>query len=101
MLEEFAGQYPEVKQTFEQASEILKQDLWKLTASGPDQDLNRTENTQPVMLCASYAVWTVWSKVVDNPTLMAGHSFGEYTALVCAGVLDFERLCLWRVIVEK
>ncbi|MEM7400931.1 MAG: ACP S-malonyltransferase [Pseudomonadota bacterium] len=90
MLEELASQYSEVKQTFEQASEILKQDLWGLTCTGPEQDLNRTENTQPIMLCASYAVWTIWNKSVNNPALMAGHSFGEYTALVCSGALTFE-----------
>ncbi len=90
MLEELAGQYPEIKQIFEQASEILKQDLWKLTSTGPEEDLNRTENTQPIILCASYAVWTVWSKSANNPELMAGHSFGEISALVCAGVMDFE-----------
>ena len=91
MLEELADHYPEVKQTFEQASEILKQDLWKMTSSGPEQDLNRTENTQPAMLCASVSIWKIWSKQVsDSPNVMAGHSFGEYTALVSAGVLDFE-----------
>ncbi len=90
MLEELASQYPEVKQTFERASEILKQDLWKLTCSGPELNLNRTENTQPIMLCASYAVWMVWNRSINNPELMAGHSFGEYTALVCAGKLTFD-----------
>ncbi len=89
MLAELAGEYPEVKQTFEHASEILQQDLWSLVSSGPEEELNRTENTQPIMLCASFAVWMVWNKKVNNPAYMAGHSFGEYTALVCSGALDF------------
>jgi len=91
MLDELSVHYPEVKQTFEQASEILKQDLWKLVEAGPEQELNRTENTQPIMLCASVATWRIWSKQITSvPALMAGHSFGEYTSLVCAGMLDFE-----------
>ena len=89
MLAELAGEYPEIKQTFEHASEILQQDLWSLVSSGPEEELNRTENTQPIMLCASFAVWMVWNKKVNNPAYMAGHSFGEYTALVCSGALDF------------
>jgi len=91
MLAELAGEYPEVKQTFEQGSEILQQDLWALVSAGPAEDLNRTENTQPIMLCASIAVWRIWAKQFSKPAeFVAGHSFGEYTALVCAGVLDFE-----------
>lgn len=91
MLAEMASVYPEVKQTFEQGSEILKQDLWSMVSAGPEEDLNRTENTQPVMLCASVAVWRIWDKQFTNPpALMAGHSFGEYTALVCSGALEFE-----------
>lgn len=91
MLAELAGEYPEIKQTFEQGSEILKQDLWAIVSDGPAEELNRTENTQPIMLCASVAVWRAWSKqFTEPPDLMAGHSFGEYTALVCAGMLDFE-----------
>lgn len=91
MLAELAGGYPEVKQTFEQGSEILQQDLWALVSDGPGEDLNRTENTQPIMLCASVAVWRIWAKQFSKPAeFVAGHSFGEYTALVCAGVLDFE-----------
>ncbi len=91
MLAELANEYPEVKQIFEQGSEILKQDLWALVSAGPEEDLNRTENTQPILLCASVAVWRIWDKQFPNPpTLMAGHSFGEYTALVCSGALEFE-----------
>ena len=91
MLAELAGEYPEVKQTFEQGSEVLQQDLWALVSAGPEEGLNRTENTQPIMLCASVAVWRIWAKQFSRPAeFVAGHSFGEYTALVCAGVLDFE-----------
>ena len=93
MLAELASEHPEVKQTFSEASEILKQDLWELVQNGPEEALNSTENTQPIMLCASVAVWKVWGKHdSDVPAVMAGHSFGEYTALVCAGVLDFEEV---------
>jgi [acyl-carrier-protein] S-malonyltransferase len=91
MLSELAGEYPEIKQTFEHGSEILQQDLWTLVTTGPEEELNRTENTQPIMLCASVAVWKVWGKLFsDVSSLMAGHSFGEYTALVCSGMLNFE-----------
>ncbi len=93
MLAELASEYPEVSQTFEQASEILKQDLWALVSEGPVEDLNRTENTQPIMLCSSIAVWKIWAKqFTPLPSYVAGHSFGEYTALVCAGVLDFDTM---------
>jgi [acyl-carrier-protein] S-malonyltransferase len=91
MLAELAEKYPEVKQTFERGSEILQQNLWSLVSNGPEQDLNRTENTQPIMLCASVSVWKIWTDQFSKPpNVMAGHSFGEYTALVCSGVLDFE-----------
>ncbi len=91
MLAELANEYPEVNQTFEQGSGILKQDLWTLVSAGPEEDLNRTENTQPIMLCASVAVWRIWKKQFSNPpAITAGHSFGEYTALVCSGALEFE-----------
>lgn len=91
MLVELANEYPEVRQTFEQGSEILNQDLWALVSDGPEEDLNRTENTQPIMLCSSVAVWKIWTKQFTKlPACVAGHSFGEYTALVCADVLDFD-----------
>ncbi|MFK7815837.1 MAG: ACP S-malonyltransferase [Gammaproteobacteria bacterium] len=91
MLAELASEYPEVSQTFEQGSEILKQDLWALVSEGPAEELNRTENTQPIMLCSSVAVWKIWTKQFTKPPAnMAGHSFGEYTALVCSGALDFD-----------
>ncbi len=80
-----------VKQTFAQASEQLGFDLWQLTEQGPAELLNQTENTQPAMLTAGVALWRIWQQMVPDsvPELMAGHSLGEYTALVCAGAMDF------------
>jgi len=91
MMADLAATYPEVKQTFEQGSDALQQDLWKLAMQGPEEGLNQTQNTQPLMLCASIAAFRVWSKQLDlQPQMMAGHSFGEYSALVCAQAIDFE-----------
>jgi len=82
--------FPVVRNTFAEASDILKQDLWQLVAEGSDAELNATVNTQPVMLSAGVAVYRAWqSKNGAMPTLMAGHSLGEYTALVAAGALQF------------
>ena len=79
-----------VRETFTEASDILKQDLWQLVAEGADADLNATVNTQPIMLAAGVAVYRAWqSQSGAKPTLMAGHSLGEYTALVVAGALSF------------
>lgn len=90
MLADLNSSYPVVKQTFVEASEWLGYDLWKLTQSGPEADLNQTDRTQPALLAASVAVWRIWREQgVLLPTLMAGHSFGEYSALVCAGALKF------------
>lgn len=90
MLSELAGQYPEIKTTFEEASEILGFDLWQLTQQGPEEDLNNTVNTQPALLTAGVALWKLCSNQINlKPVLMAGHSLGEYTALVCANALSF------------
>lgn len=90
MLAELAVAEPAVIETFAEASEALGYDLWKLVQEGPEQDLNRTDRTQPAMLAAGVAVWRVWqARGGQIPALMAGHSLGEYTALVCAGALDF------------
>jgi [acyl-carrier-protein] S-malonyltransferase len=79
-----------VRDTFEEASEALGQDLWKLVAEGPAEALNSTVNTQPVMLTAGYAVYRAWREAGGGePALVAGHSLGEYTALVAAGVIAF------------
>ncbi len=92
MLTELATQFPVVQQTFQQASDILSYDLWKLTQEGPAEELNKTWRTQPALLTASVAIFRVWQQQYPNvkPCLMAGHSLGEYSALVCAGVIDFQ-----------
>jgi [acyl-carrier-protein] S-malonyltransferase len=79
-----------VRDTFAEASDILDQDLWQLVAEGSDADLNATVNTQPIMLSAGVAVYRAWqSQNGAKPAIMAGHSLGEYTALVAAGALQF------------
>ncbi len=90
MLKELADEFSEVKNTFDEASEVLNLDLWQLTQDGPEEALNQTQNTQPAMLAAGVAVWRVWlHKQGSTATVMAGHSLGEYTALVCAGAMQF------------
>jgi [acyl-carrier-protein] S-malonyltransferase len=82
--------HPAVRETFAEASDILGQDLWALVTTGPEADLNQTVNTQPVMLTAGYAVWRAWLAAGGAaPAIVAGHSLGEYTALVAAGALAF------------
>lgn len=89
MMQGFADT-PVVRETFDEASLILGQDLWKMVAEGPADDLNATVNTQPVMLTAAYAMYRAWQKAgAPAPALVAGHSLGEYTALVAAGVITF------------
>lgn len=91
MLSDLANEYTEIKQTFERASDALGQDLWSIVTQGPEADLNQTQITQPAMLAAGVAVWELWRKLSPiRPEWMAGHSLGEYTALVCAGILGFE-----------
>jgi [acyl-carrier-protein] S-malonyltransferase len=91
MMSELAESYPEVKQIFEQASDALGKDLWSIVSSGPEEDLNQTHNTQPAMLAAGVAIWKVWCKQSNiRPAWMAGHSLGEYTALVCSDAISFE-----------
>jgi [acyl-carrier-protein] S-malonyltransferase len=90
MLKSLAEVEPTVRDTFADASEVLGYDLWKLCQEGPDEALNATERTQPAMLAAGVAVWRVWRKRGGPaPTVMSGHSLGEFTALVCADSLDF------------
>lgn len=90
MLAELAAEQPLVEQTFVEASEGCGLDLWLLAQTGPESELNRTELTQPALLAAGVAVWRVWQSHAANPTpfWLAGHSLGEYTALVCAGALS-------------
>jgi len=90
MLSALADAHPVVGDTFTEASEALGFDLWSLVLNGPEEQLNQTTNTQPAMLTAGVATWRVWQQQDGAvPTVMAGHSLGEYTALVCAGALDF------------
>lgn len=90
MLNALADTYPQVRETFAEASAALGYDLWAIVSSGLEDKLNQTEITQPAMLSAGIAVWRVWQVEKGvQPAIMAGHSLGEYTALTCAGVLDF------------
>ncbi|SNC55429.1 ACP S-malonyltransferase [Vibrio cholerae] len=92
MLADLAEQYALVKQTFAEASEVLGYDLWALVQDGPVEDLNQTFRTQPALLAASVAIWRVWQQLdLEQPAVLAGHSLGEYSALVCAGVIDFKQ----------
>jgi len=80
-----------VRETFVEASDILGQDMWQLAADGPVEELNSTVNTQPLMLTAGYAVYRAWTAAGgESPVILAGHSLGEYTALVAAGVMTFK-----------
>ncbi|WHQ74213.1 ACP S-malonyltransferase [Pantoea sp. Lij88] len=90
MLTELAATYPRVEETFREASDALGYDLWQLVSQGPAEELNKTWQTQPALLAASVAIYRVWQQQGgEKPVLMAGHSLGEYSALVCAGVLNF------------
>ncbi|OOF80722.1 ACP S-malonyltransferase [Rodentibacter caecimuris] len=92
MLAELAAEYPIVIETFKQASDVLGYDLWQLVQQGPVEELNKTWQTQPALLAASVAIYRVWQEKYPQfkPEVMAGHSLGEYSALVCAGVLNFQ-----------
>ncbi|HHF0560107.1 TPA: ACP S-malonyltransferase [Vibrio antiquarius] len=91
MLAELGEQYDVVKQTFAEASDALGYDLWALVQNGPAEDLNETFRTQPALLASSVAIWRVWQELgLEQPANLAGHSLGEYSALVCAGVIDFK-----------
>jgi len=90
MLSDLAQEFDIVEKTYAQASQVLGYDLWKLVQEGPIEDLNQTQRTQPALLTASVAIWRVWESQGNSaPVVMAGHSLGEYSALVCAGVIEF------------
>ncbi|WP_374973807.1 ACP S-malonyltransferase [Spongiibacter marinus] len=90
MLADLAAAFPEVKNTFAEASDALNYDMWALVQEGEQAQLNLTETTQPVLLTASVAVWRLWlAQGGLRPAMMAGHSLGEFSALVCAGAIDF------------
>ncbi|MEG9480779.1 ACP S-malonyltransferase [Mannheimia sp. HC-2023] len=92
MLADLATQYPIVEETFKQASDVLGYDLWDLVQNGTAEELGQTQRTQPALLAASVAIFRVWQEKYPElkPSVMAGHSLGEYSALVCAGVLNFQ-----------
>ena len=90
MLAELAAQHAVIQETFAEASEVLGYDLWDLVQNGPEADLNQTDKTQPALLTAGVALWRLWEQQGgEKPAIMAGHSLGEYTALVCAGAISF------------
>ena len=90
MLAELGAEHPIVIETFAQASEVLGYDLWDLVQHDKDGELNQTHITQPALLTASVALWRLWlNQGGIVPSVLAGHSLGEYSALVCAGALDF------------
>lgn len=93
MLADLAAQYPIIKETFEQASQAINQDLWSLVQNGPAEELNLTYNTQPILVTASAAIWRVIQQEVGKDihvVAAAGHSVGEYSALYAAGILTLE-----------
>ncbi len=90
MMSQLAQNYPIVKDLFTEASDVLGIDMWQLTQAGPIEELSKTENTQPALLIAGVAAWNIWkSEGGALPDLMAGHSLGEYTALVCSDAISF------------
>lgn len=90
MLADAAERHPSVGQTFDEASEALGYDMWNLVQTGEQEQLNLTETTQPVLLTSSVALWRAWRAAGGaQPALMAGHSLGEFSALVCAGAINF------------
>ncbi len=91
MMDAYANDCGEVRDTFARASDVLGKDLYALAAEGPKDALDATVNTQPIMLSACFSLWSIWQRRGGGmPDMMAGHSFGEYAALVCAGAIAFE-----------
>ncbi len=90
MLTDLAAKYPVIEDTYAEASAVLDLDLWDLVTHGPAEKLDITEHTQPVLLAAGVALWRLWcERHGPRPAAMAGHSLGEYTALVCAESISF------------
>jgi [acyl-carrier-protein] S-malonyltransferase len=90
MLADLAEHNPIIEKTFSEASEVLGYDMWHLIQKGAQEDINLTERTQPILLTCSVAIWRLWNeKKGPVPSQMAGHSLGEWSALVCANVIDF------------
>lgn len=90
MLAAMAAEFPVIAETFSEASQVLGYDVWDLVQNGEQEQLNLTERTQPILLTASVALWRVWQqKNGAQPKMLAGHSLGEFSALVCAGSIEF------------
>lgn len=90
MQSELAAAYPQIEETYAEASDVLGFDLWNLVQNGSAEELGQTVNTQPAMLVAGVATWRTWIAAGGpTPAMMAGHSLGEYTALVCSGAVSF------------
>ncbi len=89
MLSALAEAHPDIEETFREASDALGYDLWQLVQNGPEAELNQTHITQPAMLAGGVAVWRVWRRLTQRPPVaLAGHSLGEYSALVAADSLN-------------
>ncbi|MDG2118872.1 MAG: ACP S-malonyltransferase [Gammaproteobacteria bacterium] len=90
MLSDLANKYPIIQQTFIEASDVLGKNLWTIAQDNPNNELNDTSITQPVLMTASVAIWRLWQMQGGlNPALLSGHSLGEYSALVCAEAISF------------
>jgi len=90
MLSELAQDHALIKQTFDEASYVLGYNMWELIQQGEQEQINLTERTQPILLASSVAIWRLWNEHNGTqPSQMAGHSLGEWSALVCSGVVDF------------
>jgi len=90
MVKELSESFSTVKECYQEASDAIQMDLWKMVKEGPAEDLNQTKNTQPAMLAASYSISKIWANSTDrSASIMAGHSFGEVSAFTCAGAMTF------------
>ena len=95
MVKDLAESFSLVKECYQEASDTISVDIWKLVQEGPAEELNQTQNTQPVMLAASFAISRIWADSTSQvPTVVAGHSFGEVSALTCANSMVFKDACL-------
>ena len=91
MLSDLAESFPVIRSAFQVASDVIGEDLWEVIQVDSKGILSKTEITQPVLLTASVAIWRVWTTLTDvKPNVLAGHSLGEYSALVCSDALSFE-----------
>ncbi len=91
MMQKLAEAFTSVQQTFDEASSVLEINLWDIVSNGPEEKINSTDITQPIMLTAGVATWRIWQEQNGaNPSMLAGHSLGEYTALVCAEAIEFK-----------